>query len=224
VANVIEIIPLGGIGEFGMNCTLLRFEDEMLILDAGMGFPEESVYGVDVCIPDFEILEQYKQDITAIILTHGHFDHTGSVNQLLRVWDVPVYAHRLELPYLTGRSDYPPPDPTVGGGLMSALSRFFPRKGRNLGAAVHALPADGTVPGLPQWRWVHTPGHSPGHISLLRDNDRTLIAGDAFVTAKQESLGAVMMQIQGVSGPPAFFTPSTRLLVGSCACLLFANC
>ena len=90
---------------------------------------------------------------------------------------------------------------------MSSLSRFFPRKGVNLGGGIHALPKEGTVPGLPQWRWVHTPGHSPGHVSLLRDSDRTLIAGDAFVTVKQESLGAVMMQVQGVSGPPAFFTP-----------------
>jgi hypothetical protein len=65
VANVLEIIPLGGIGEFGMNCTLMRFGDEMIIIDAGMGFPEESAYGVDVCIPDFEILEQYRDEITA---------------------------------------------------------------------------------------------------------------------------------------------------------------
>ena len=65
MANLLEIIPLGGIGEFGMNCTLLRFGDEMLVLDAGMGFPEESVYGVDVCIPDFEILEEFRPDITA---------------------------------------------------------------------------------------------------------------------------------------------------------------
>jgi len=68
VANVLEIIPLGGIGEFGMNCTLLRYGDEMLILDAGMGFPAESVYGVDICIPDFEILEQYRNEITAVTI------------------------------------------------------------------------------------------------------------------------------------------------------------
>src|SRR5215831_20105605 len=92
VANVLEIIPLGGIGEFGMNCTLLRFGDEMIVVDAGMGFPEESVYGVDVCIPDFEILEQYRDDITAIILTHGHEDHLGALPYILKKINVPVYA------------------------------------------------------------------------------------------------------------------------------------
>jgi len=97
VSNVIEIIPLGGIGEFGMNCTLLRYGNEMLILDAGMGFPEESVYGVDVCIPDFDILEQYKQDITAIILTHGHEDHLGALPYVLKRINVPVYASHFTL-------------------------------------------------------------------------------------------------------------------------------
>jgi ribonuclease J len=97
VSNVIEIIPLGGIGEFGMNCTLLRYGDEMLVLDAGMGFPEESVYGVDICIPDFEILEQYRQEITAVILTHGHEDHLGALPYVLRKINVPVYASHFTL-------------------------------------------------------------------------------------------------------------------------------
>jgi ribonuclease J len=97
VSNVLEIIPLGGIGEFGMNCTLLRFGDEMLVLDAGMGFPEESVYGVDVCIPDFEILEQYRDEITAIVLTHGHEDHLGALPYILKKINVPVYASHFTL-------------------------------------------------------------------------------------------------------------------------------
>ena len=97
MSNVLEIIPLGGIGEFGMNCTLLRFGDEMLVLDAGMGFPEESVYGVDLCIPDFEILEEYRNEITAIILTHGHEDHLGALPYILKKFNVPVYASHFTL-------------------------------------------------------------------------------------------------------------------------------
>ena len=92
MSNVLEIIPLGGIGEFGMNCMAVRFGDEMLILDAGMGFPEESAYGVDVSIPDFEFLEEFREHITAIILTHGHEDHLGALPYLLKKFNVPVYC------------------------------------------------------------------------------------------------------------------------------------
>src|SRR6266436_286772 len=80
-----------------MNCTLLRFGDEMIVVDAGMGFPEESVYGVDICIPDFEVLEQYREEITAIILTHGHEDHLGALPYILKRFNVPVYASRFTL-------------------------------------------------------------------------------------------------------------------------------
>lgn len=92
MASVLEIIPLGGIGEFGMNCMALRYGDEMLILDAGMGFPEETAYGVDVSIPNFGFLDEYKDHITAIVLTHGHEDHLGALPYLLKKFNVPVYC------------------------------------------------------------------------------------------------------------------------------------
>jgi glyoxylase-like metal-dependent hydrolase (beta-lactamase superfamily II) len=142
----------------------------------------------------------------AIVLTHGHFDHVGSLHILAEQWDVPVYAHRLEHPYLSGRSAYPPPDPTVGGGAMARLSGLYPRKPINLGQRLRALPDDGSVPGMPGWRWIHTPGHTPGHVSFFRDADRTLIAGDAFVTTKQESALAILTQRPELHGPPAYFT------------------
>ena len=92
MSNVLEIIPLGGIGEFGMNCMAVRYGDEMLILDAGMGFPEETAYGVDVCIPDFDFLEEFRDYITAIVLTHGHEDHLGALPYILKKFNVPVYC------------------------------------------------------------------------------------------------------------------------------------
>src|SRR5215218_6349117 len=143
----------------------------------------------------------------AIVLTHGHFDHVGALETLVQRWDVPVYAHELELPYLTGRSAYPPPDPTVGGGALARLSPLFPKQPVNLGTRVRTLPADGAVPGMPGWRWIHTPGHAPGHVSLWRASDRTLIAGDAFITTKQESAYAVATQRPEIHGPPMYFTP-----------------
>ena len=143
----------------------------------------------------------------AIVLTHGHVDHIGAIHTLAREWDAPVYAHELELPYLSGRSAYPPPDPFVGGGAMSVLSLLFPRGPIDLGSRIHALPADGSVPGMLGWRWIPTPGHSPGHVSLVRDSDRTLIAGDAFVTTKQESLISALTQRPEMHGPPMYFTP-----------------
>jgi ribonuclease J len=92
VGNVLELIPLGGVGEFGMNCMAVRYADDMIIIDAGMGFPEESVYGVDVSVPDFDFLEPYRDNITAIVLTHGHEDHLGALPYILKKFNVPVYA------------------------------------------------------------------------------------------------------------------------------------
>lgn len=141
----------------------------------------------------------------AIILTHGHFDHAGNARALAEEWNVPVYAHPLELPYLTGRSDYPPQDPTVGGAL-GFMSRAFPRGGVDLGGYVRPLPEDGSVPGAPDWRWVFTPGHTAGHISLFRDRDRCLIAGDAFATVNQDSALSMLNLRDEFSVPPAPLT------------------
>lgn len=92
MSNVLEIIPLGGIGEFGMNCMSVRYGDEMIILDAGMGFPEETAYGVDISIPNFDFLEEYRDNIRAIVLTHGHEDHLGALPFILKKFNVPVYC------------------------------------------------------------------------------------------------------------------------------------
>ncbi|MDQ3743408.1 MAG: ribonuclease J [Acidobacteriota bacterium] len=89
---MIELIPLGGLGEFGSNCFALRYGEDMILVDVGMGFPEESAYGVDVCIPDFDFLEEYRENIIAVVITHGHEDHIGALPYVLKKFNVPVYA------------------------------------------------------------------------------------------------------------------------------------
>jgi glyoxylase-like metal-dependent hydrolase (beta-lactamase superfamily II) len=142
----------------------------------------------------------------AIVLTHGHFDHVGALDALLGVWDVPVYAHPLEVPFLMGHADYPPPDPTVGGAPPARLSPLFPERGIDLGARVRALPSSGEVPAMPGWRWIHTPGHAPGHVSLYRARDRAVIAGDVVTTTPPESVFSILTQQQELHGPPVAFT------------------
>ncbi len=142
----------------------------------------------------------------AILLTHGHWDHAGSALDLANLWDVSIFAHPLEMPYLTGRSKYPPPDPTVGG-FMALLGRFFNTQPCILGDRVHPLESGREAPGLVGWEWHHTPGHSPGHVVFFQREYGTLLCGDALTTVNLDSFVATALQIKRVCGPPTPFTP-----------------
>ena len=88
----LRIIPLGGLGEFGMNCTAMQFGDDIIVVDAGMMFPESELLGVDIVTPDFTFLEQNRENVRALVLTHGHEDHIGAVPFLISEFDIPVYG------------------------------------------------------------------------------------------------------------------------------------
>jgi ribonuclease J len=88
----LQVIPLGGLGEFGMNMTAIRYADEMILVDCGMMFPEAELLGVDLVMPDLTFLKENQAQIRALILTHGHEDHIGAVPYLLSEIDVPVYG------------------------------------------------------------------------------------------------------------------------------------
>jgi ribonuclease J len=98
----LKIIPLGGMGEFGMNCLALRWEDDIIVIDAGLMFPESELLGVDIVVPDISYLVENKAHVRAIILTHGHMDHIGGLPWILNEIKVPVYATEFTLAYVEG--------------------------------------------------------------------------------------------------------------------------
>jgi ribonuclease J len=95
MAEKLKIIPLGGLNEIGKNMTVYEYGGDMVVVDAGMGFPDDDMYGIDVVIPDFTYLIKNKSRIRGIFITHGHEDHIGSLPYLLREVNVPVYATRM---------------------------------------------------------------------------------------------------------------------------------
>src|SRR6478609_4686691 len=88
----LHVIPLGGLGEFGMNMTAIRYGDDIIVVDCGMMFPDAELLGVDLVMPDLTFLKENQANVRALILTHGHEDHIGAVPYLLTEIDLPVYG------------------------------------------------------------------------------------------------------------------------------------
>ncbi|MDZ7637920.1 MAG: ribonuclease J [Bryobacterales bacterium] len=101
----LQVIPLGGLGEFGMNCTALRYGDDILVIDAGMMFPEDEMFGVDIVAPDFKFLLANREHVRGVVLTHGHEDHIGGLPFLLAKLPLPVYGTPFTLSLVERRLD-----------------------------------------------------------------------------------------------------------------------
>jgi glyoxylase-like metal-dependent hydrolase (beta-lactamase superfamily II) len=200
------IVPLDSVANAVVGVRVLFVNVFAISTETGWTLIDTALYGSATRIKRWARDHFGETPPEAIILTHAHFDHVGALDSLLGDWTVPVYAHRDELPYATGERDYPPPDPSVGGGMMARMASLYPRHPIDVRGHVRELPPDGTVTTLPGWRWIHTPGHTAGHVSFFRERDGTLIVGDAFCTTRQESFFAVATQRPELHGPPAYFT------------------
>jgi glyoxylase-like metal-dependent hydrolase (beta-lactamase superfamily II) len=148
----------------------------------------------------------------AILLTHIHPDHSGSAGRLARSWGVPVHVHPDELRMAAGRylPDYGMP---LDRWIVVPLMRLLPAgtRGRitahnDITDVTRPFRREDGLPGMPDWDWIHTPGHTPGHVAYLRRDDGVLVSGDAVVTVDLNSIGGLAFAGQQLAGPPWYTT------------------
>jgi glyoxylase-like metal-dependent hydrolase (beta-lactamase superfamily II) len=212
---------LGPRGRTQTDVYFVRSESSWVLIDAGWAKDgpsikkaAESVFGADT-------------RPASILLTHFHPDHAGSALQLARLWDCPVYVHPDELPLARGDfaaiTKYAGPlDHWVVLPLMRAMGRRRREAmlaGSSLSDVSRPFEPGAGVSGLPGWECIPTPGHTPGHVSFFRASDRVLITGDAVVTLKLNSMAGLLLQRQGLSGPPRYTSWSWRAAKQSVAAL-----
>ena len=216
-----DVYCLGPKGRTQTDVYLVRSGSSWVLIDAGwmndgpaILRTAEALFGTDT-------------PPTAILLTHDHPDHAGSALELARTWACPVHVHPDELPIATG--DFAAMARHAGPldhWVVLPLMRVIGRRRReailsasSLSEVVRTFDPGAGVPGLPGWTCIHTPGHTPGHVSFFRPGDRVLISGDAIATAKLNSLPGLLLGRPGLSGPPWYTSWSWPLAKASVAAL-----
>lgn len=157
--NKIKIIPLGGLGEVGKNMTVVEYNDQMFIIDAGIIFPDEDMYGVDVITPDFEYIRQNKHKVKALFVTHGHEDHIGALPYFMKEFgQIPIYATKLTTGMINNKLKYHKIDRTNFRLIKSVNDVFeFGKVKVSFFGTIHSIPDSvGIVIETPSGNVVHT--------------------------------------------------------------------
>ncbi|NHU48465.1 MBL fold metallo-hydrolase [Rhodococcus sp. A14] len=202
------VVCIGPRGRTQTNVYLVRGADGWVLVDTGWAGDADRIEAATRQVLGAD------QRPGAIVLTHAHPDHSGAARELAGRWSCPVFLHPDELPIANGdygaiRKAAGPLDHWVVLPAMRVIGRRRREKllARNtLGEVAHTLRPAEPVPGLPGWEVVATPGHTPGHISLFRPADGVLIAGDALVNLRLNSIYGLLSQQSGLSGPPWYTT------------------
>lgn len=215
----VRIIPLGGLGEIGKNMTAIECENDMIIIDCGLGFPEEDMPGVDLVIPDFSYVEANREKLRGLLLTHGHEDHIGAVPYFLRSFNVPVYATPLTLGIIKNRLqehklNFKPKFNVVRAGDKVRLGVFE----AEFIHVNHSI-ADACAIALstPAGTMVHT-----GDFKL----DVSPIEGDMMDLARLGEIGRAgvrLLMCESTNAERAGFTPSERSVGGALENVFNAN-
>ncbi len=212
-----EVYLLGPWGRTQTNVYLVRDDASWVLVDAGWGSDGPRIRTAVRSLLGPGLAP------SAIVLTHAHPDHDGSARELAEAWGCPVYAHEDELPIATG--DFAAMERSAGPldhWLILPLMRAIGRRRReaalarsSLAGLVQPLGPGGLIPGMTVWNWVHTSGHTPGHVAYLRAGDSVVLSGDAILTLKVNAWSGLLLQAQGLSGPPWYTTWNRQATIAS---------
>lgn len=217
-----DVVCLGPWGRSQTNVYLVRADRSWVLVDAGWRSDSRRIEEAT------RSLLGINQHPMAILLTHVHPDHAGAAKDLAAAWGCPVFVHPDELGIARGdfSAMWRCAGPLDRYLILPAVSALGRRRRdamlatSSLQAAVRGLESGGTIPDLPGWEWVHTPGHTLGHVAYFRRPDRVLISGDAVVTLRVNTAAGILLGRAGLSGPPWYTTwsqPQARASIRSLA-------